>query len=133
MRSIRARGRTHSWFVGSLLREQEREHFRVAREQPFLRVRACIPRQQTSKEIEARSSTYTGGRTTRISRSVQSHVSIEIEKGKKHLLLAVQYGFAQSVRFSFGTKFEEETTTVHSPYSTDLHSPYNLFYAQKSR
>jgi hypothetical protein len=111
MRSIRVEGRTHSWVVDSFLREQEREHFRAAREQPFLRARARIPRQITSTDFEARSSTYTGGCTTRIPRSVQSHVSTKIEKGKQHLLLVVQYGFAQFVRFSFGTKFEEETTT----------------------
>jgi hypothetical protein len=48
MRSIRVEGRTHSWVVESFLREQEREHFRVAREQPFLRARACFPRKNNS-------------------------------------------------------------------------------------
>jgi hypothetical protein len=116
-----------------ILREQEREHFRAAREQPFLRARARIPRQSTSTDFKARSSAFTGGHTTRIPRSVQSRGSTEIEKREQHLLLAVQYRFTQSVRFSFGTNFEEGTTTVLSPYSTDLHSPYNLFIAQKSR
>jgi hypothetical protein len=54
MRSIRVEGRTHSWVVESFLREQEREHFRAAREQPFLRARACFPRQNNSTEIEAK-------------------------------------------------------------------------------
>jgi hypothetical protein len=44
MRSIRVGGCTHCWVVGSLLKEQEREHFRVASEQSFMRVRAHIPR-----------------------------------------------------------------------------------------
>jgi hypothetical protein len=92
-----------------------------------LRAREHIPRKITSTEFEARSSAYTGGRTTWIPRSVQSRVSTKIEKGEQHLLLVIQYGFAQSVRFSFGTNFEEGTTTVHSSYSTDLHSSYSLF------
>jgi hypothetical protein len=54
MRSIRVEGHTHSWIVGSLLREQEREHFRAAREQPFLRARAHIPRHNNSTEIETK-------------------------------------------------------------------------------
>jgi hypothetical protein len=44
MRSIRARGRTHSWVVESFLREQEREHFQAAREKPFMRARVHFPR-----------------------------------------------------------------------------------------
>jgi hypothetical protein len=66
MRSIRARGHTHSWVVGSFLREQERENFRAAREQPFLRARACIPRQQNSTEIEAPRTSLKAGRTVLI-------------------------------------------------------------------
>jgi hypothetical protein len=54
MRSIRVGGCTHFWVVGSLLREKEREHFRAAREQPFLKARACIPRKNNNIEIEAK-------------------------------------------------------------------------------
>jgi hypothetical protein len=71
MRSIRVEGRTHSWVVDSFLREQEREHFRAAREQPFLRARACIPRQQTSTKIEAARTVLKAGRTVRIEQVVQ--------------------------------------------------------------
>jgi hypothetical protein len=71
MRSIRVEGRIHSWVVDSFLREQEREHFRAAREQPFLRVRAHIPRQQTSTKIEAARTVLKAGRTVRIEQAVQ--------------------------------------------------------------
>jgi hypothetical protein len=71
MRSIRARGRTHSWVVHSFLREQEREHFQVAREHPFLRSRACIPRKKTSTENEAARTTLKAGHTVQIEQVVQ--------------------------------------------------------------
>jgi hypothetical protein len=71
MRSIRARGRTHSWVVHSFLREQEREHFRAAREQPLLRARACIPMHKTSTEIEAARTALKAGPTVRIEQAVQ--------------------------------------------------------------
>jgi hypothetical protein len=71
MRSIRVEGRTHSWVVGSLLREQEREHFRAARKKSFLRARARIPRQQTSTEIEVARTALKAGRTVQIEQVVQ--------------------------------------------------------------
>jgi hypothetical protein len=71
MRSIRARGHTHSWVVHSFLREKEREHFRAAREQPFLRARACIPRQKTSTKIEAARTTLKAGHNIQIEQVVQ--------------------------------------------------------------
>jgi hypothetical protein len=116
-----------------ILRGQEREHFRAAREQPFLRARACIPRQSTSTDFKARSSAVTGGHIARIPRSVETRGSTEIEKREQHLLLAIQYRFTQSIQFNVGTNFGEGTATILSPYSTYLHNPYNLFIAQKSR
>jgi hypothetical protein len=71
MRSIRARGHTHSWVVESILREQKREHFQAAREQPFLRARARIPRQQTSTEIKAARTALKAGRIVQIEQVVQ--------------------------------------------------------------
>jgi hypothetical protein len=72
MRSIRVEGRTHSWVVELIhFEREEREHFRAAREQPFLRARARIPRQQTSTEIEAARTALKEGRTVRIEQAVQ--------------------------------------------------------------
>jgi hypothetical protein len=71
MRSIRVEGHTHSWVVGSFLREKEREHFLATKEQPFLRARACIPRQRTCTEIQATRTVLKAGRTVRIEQAVQ--------------------------------------------------------------
>jgi hypothetical protein len=98
MRSIRARGRTHSWVVGSFLREQEREHFRAAREQLFLRARACIPRQQTSTEIEAARTTLKAGRTVRIEQVVQQE-----EQAQKSRQSTVQQKRPYCTDFEFRT------------------------------
>jgi hypothetical protein len=84
MRSIRARGRTHLRVVQTLWREQEREHFRAAREQPFLRARARIPRQQTSIEIEAARTALKAGCTIRIEGAVLYGLSRSYSKKSKH-------------------------------------------------
>ena len=51
--------------------ESKREHFRVWRGSHFCRARACIPRLQTSTEIEAARTTLKAGRTVRIEQVVQ--------------------------------------------------------------
>jgi hypothetical protein len=133
MRLIRAGGRTHCWVVHSLLREQEREHFRATRKRQFLRARACIPRQNTSTEIKARSLAYTGGRTSRISRSVQSFVCIEIEEQNNIYLCPYDTDLSVSTtvlwhRFRGGTY--NRTQAVSYGFCT---GPYSAFLIQKSR
>jgi hypothetical protein len=133
MRSIRARGRTHSWVVQAFWREQEREHFRAAREQPFLRARACIPRQQTSTEIEAARTTFKAGRTVRIEQVVQQEeqaqksrqstvqqlrpycTDFEFRTAEKRARISRQESTVRTVRISygpydcpFGTDFEQK-------------------------
>jgi hypothetical protein len=98
MRSIRARGCTHSWVVQSFWREQEREHFRAAREQPFLRARARIPRQQTSTEIEATRTTLKAGRTVWIEQAVQQE-----EQAQKSRQSTVQQKRPYCTDFEFRT------------------------------
>jgi hypothetical protein len=99
MRSIRVGGRTHCWVVDSLLREQEREHFRVWRGSHFCRARAHIPRLQTSIEIEAAKTALKAGRIVQIEQAVQQEEQAQ--------------------------KSRESTVQQKRPYCTDFRIPYS--------
>jgi hypothetical protein len=117
MRSIRVGGHTHCWVVETFEREQERA-FSSLRRGHFCRARACIPRLLTSTEIEARGSTYTGGRTTRF-RGPYSLLCAQKSRNRQHLILSVRYRFISPYSPYFGTVFEEGQSVVHRPYRTD--------------
>jgi hypothetical protein len=133
MRSIRARGRTHSWVVGSLLREQEREHFRAAREQPFLRARACFPRLDNSTEIEAKVQ-HTQEAVQHAFRGPYSHLCAQKSRQR------TTFNYVRTVRILsvrttyFWHRFQGGTDrhVQAVPYGFRT-GPYSLFLAQKSR
>jgi hypothetical protein len=133
MRSIRVGGRTHCWVVGSLLREQEREHFRAAREQPFLRARARIPRQNNSTEIEAKVQ-HTQEVVQHGFRGPYSHLCAQKSR-QQTTFNYVRTVWILSVRttvlwhkFRGGT----DSRTQAVPYGFRT-GPYSPFLAQKSR
>jgi hypothetical protein len=131
MRSTRVWGRTIELVVETFEREQERA-FSSLRRGHFCRARARIPRLLTSTEIEARSSAYTRGCTTRISRSIQSFVCTEIkEQNSVNYVRTVQ--IYQSVKPYFGTVFEEGQSVVHTSYRTDSVQVRTVFSWHKNR
>jgi hypothetical protein len=131
MRSIRVGGRTHCWVVDSLLREQEREHFRVWRGSHFCRARARIPRLQTSTEIEAARTTLKAGRTVRIEQAVQQE-----EQAQKSREGTVQQKrpYCTDFRISYSRKKGHENRgRKYSPYCTDFVQSVRLLFWHRFR
>jgi hypothetical protein len=104
MSLIRVGGRTYCWVVVSFLRESK-SIFRAARKRLFLRARACIPRQNTSTEIEAK---------------------------VQHTQEAVQHGFQGPYSHLCAQKSRQQTA-FNSVRMARIFSPYSHTLAQISR